>query len=144
MNHSINDIESMVPHTGSMVLVDSIVRWDLNDILCKGSCNKLNHPLRRNGTLPSTAAIEYAAQVTAIHGCLLSGDKKSKPGFLAKLTDISLFSDVIEVSESPLNIYADLVSRTEQGCIYRFEVHGAFNPIASGQIMIAFLEQIEQ
>lgn len=144
MNVNLNrkDIELMVPHTGNMFLIDSVVDWNPNSIVCQGSCNNFNHPLRRNGVLPTTAAIEYAAQATAVHGCLLNGTRTSIPGFLAKLTNISLASDEIDNSENPLNIFAQLISRTEKGCIYKFEVRGTFHPIVSGQLMIAFPELV--
>lgn len=132
-------IEKMLPHAGHMCLIDSVTRWKEENIECLGACDSIDHPLLRNGRLPATAAIEYAAQATAIHGFLLSHDGLAQFGVLAKLTDIYLSATVIDHLHSPLQIYAELVARTAEGCIYNFEVKGARLSIASGRLMIAFL-----
>lgn len=132
-------IEKMLPHAGDMCLIDSVTRWEKTSIECLGACDRTDHPLLRNGQLPATAAIEYAAQATAVHGFLLSHSGITQFGVLAKLTDISLSTRQIDQMHSPLQIYADLVARTDGGCIYNFEVKGGRLSIASGSLMIAFL-----
>ena len=137
-------VEKMLPHAGSMRLIDSVTCWTADSIECHGSCNCLDHPLSQNGKLSSTVAIEYAAQATAVHGFLLANDNVAKFGVLAKLTDISLHMAVVDNIQSPLRIFAQLVARTDQGCIYNFEVNGTRLPIASGRLMIAFPALAEQ
>lgn len=132
-------VEKMLPHAGDMCLIDSVTRWEEGSIECLGACDSIDHPLLQNGQLPSTAAIEYAAQATAVHGFLLSYSGVAQFGVLAKLTDISLSATVIDRVHSPLQIYAELVARTDGGCIYNFEVKGARLFIATGRLMIAFL-----
>ena len=128
----------MLPHAGNMCLIDSVTHWTEGSIECFGSCNNPVHPLSRNGQLSSTAAIEYAAQATAVHGFLLASSGVVQFGVLAKLTDVSLHVAIIDRMQSPLHICAQLVARTERGCIYNFEVKGAGLSIASGRLMIAF------
>jgi len=131
-------IEALIPHSGRMCLIDTVVQWGPNSIECQGVCDQATHPLLREGRLPSTSAIEYAGQAAAVHGALLDKAKEAKAGFLGKLTEISFSSNIIEKEEGPLNIVAHLVSRSEQGCIYKFEVTGAIHFVATGQFMIVF------
>ena len=133
-----SDIKAMVPHCGSMCLLDSVLQWDPEHILCKGALPEQQHPLARHHQLPTTAAIEYAAQATAVHGALLDANNAQKPGVLAKLSDIQLESEWIGHEEHPLNIAVTLLSRSESGCLYTFRVWGSCKPLASGQLMIAF------
>jgi predicted hotdog family 3-hydroxylacyl-ACP dehydratase len=100
--------------------------------------------LLQNGQLPSTAAIEYAAQAAGVHGFLIGKSSAAQFGVLAKLSDISLSATVIDPAHSPLQIYAELIAHTDAGCIYNFEVKGARLSIASGRLMIAFLAQAEE
>lgn len=137
-------VEKMLPHAADMCLIDSVTRWDERSIECLGACDSLDHPLLSDGQLSATAAIEYAAQATAVHGFLLSHGGVAQFGVLAKLTDISLGATVIDPVHSPLQIYAELIARTDAGCIYNFEVKGARLAIASGRLMIAFLARADE
>jgi predicted hotdog family 3-hydroxylacyl-ACP dehydratase len=137
-------VKKMLPHAGDMCLIESVTRWEETSIECLGACNSIDHPLLRNGQLPATAAIEYAAQATAVHGFLLNNGGVVQFGVLAKLTDIALSATVIDPVHSPLQIYAELIARTDAACIYNFEVKGARLSIASGRLMIAFLVRAEE
>ena len=65
-------IAARVPHAGAMCLLDSVVSWDEQHIECRAASHASpTHPLAQDGRLPATAAIEYAAQAMALHGCLV-------------------------------------------------------------------------
>lgn len=134
-------IETLVPQTGTMCLLEIVESWDAINIVCQSSDSLSNNPLLRDGKLPSTAAIEYAAQATALHGALLDGGLNSKPGVLAKLTEISLQTEYISVDNMPLRVSVEQLSRTSGGCKYKFVVNGSQHAVASGFLMIAFLIQ---
>jgi predicted hotdog family 3-hydroxylacyl-ACP dehydratase len=56
-----------------MCLLDEVLEWDANRILCRSSTHRdLDNPLRLNGTLGAACGIEYAAQAMAIHGALIA------------------------------------------------------------------------
>jgi hypothetical protein len=68
-------IAARIPHQGSMCLLDTVLRWDAEEILCQtGSHLLADNPLRAAGRLGVANAIEYAAQAMAVHGALLAGD----------------------------------------------------------------------
>lgn len=132
------EIEFRVPHSGAMCLLDAVTYWDTNCIVCSAVFSDLEHPLSRDGKLPATTAVEYAAQATAVHGALLGGQRVARPGVLAKLKDVTLEHEFIVQEESPLTVWARLLDQTDTACLYSFEMSGSLNLIATGQLMVAF------
>lgn len=67
------------PHSGPMVLLKEVIRWNNESITCTADSHKnWEHPLRINGVLSSTQTVEYAAQAASFHACILS-ITESKP-----------------------------------------------------------------
>ncbi len=73
-------IAARIPHAGRMCLLDRVIAWDEDGIVCESDGHRTDdrdrrrdgpHPLVRDGALPATAAIEYAAQAMALHGALI-------------------------------------------------------------------------
>ena len=64
-------IRELLPHAGSMCLLERVVECDAKSIRCetRTQVDRAN-PLRRDGPLSSVCAIEYAAQAMALHGAL--------------------------------------------------------------------------
>ena len=74
MRLSRNQIAERIPHAGRMVLLDEVVEWDEEHIVCRSSSHQDRaNPLYLAGQLSSVCAIEYAAQAMAVHGSLLMG-----------------------------------------------------------------------
>ncbi len=79
------DIRSLIPHAGSMCLLDSVVAWTESEIRCRATSHlDPANPLRRDGRLSALSGIEYALQAAAVHGALRSG-MPQPPGYLAAL-----------------------------------------------------------
>lgn len=131
-------IVRMVPHAGSMCLLDAVTAWDAGHIDCSAAEPGLAHPLAREGCVPAVAACEYAAQATAVHGALLDDSHEPRAGMLAKLMDVRLHSPCFPAGDGVLAVRAELLSRTAAGCLYAFEVAGAGAMVASGRLMVAF------
>ncbi len=131
-------IQRIVPQTGAMCLLEAVTRWDATQIVCRALPPNAAHPLARDGVVPAVAAVEYAAQATAIHGALLNNATAPQAGLLAKLTDVTLDCDSVPVNGGPLNVQAALVSASAAGCLYTFKVTTVLGPIAQGRLMIAF------
>ncbi len=79
------DIAALIPHAGSMCLLDSVAAWSEATI----DCRAISHldpanPLRSRGRLPAVCGIEYALQAAALHGALCGGAPQP-PGYLASL-----------------------------------------------------------
>ena len=69
-----DDIATLIPHSGSMCLLDGVLSWDENTILCRTASHRLpDNPLRSNGRLAGVCGVEYAAQAMALHGGLTGG-----------------------------------------------------------------------
>jgi predicted hotdog family 3-hydroxylacyl-ACP dehydratase len=71
MNHSA--ICARLPHAGRMCLLERLESWDGDSITCIATSHRdTDNPLRSSGRLHAVAGVEYAAQVVALHGNLLS------------------------------------------------------------------------
>lgn len=64
---------ALIPHQGSMCLLDSVAHWDDVRIHARsGSHARDDNPLRRDGRLRALHLCEYGAQAMAVHGGLLA------------------------------------------------------------------------
>lgn len=133
-------IERLIPHAGSMCLVDTVAEWSEAAITCTGAAPAAGHPLAGEHGVPAIAATEYAAQATAVHGALLAPGGRPRAGLLAALMDVQLGAEVIPPDEGALRIDAEMLSRSASGCLYRFDVRTARTTIASGRLMVALVE----
>jgi predicted hotdog family 3-hydroxylacyl-ACP dehydratase len=69
-----NRIRELIPHAGTMCLLERVVGCDQTSIRCETRSHQNdNNPLRYKGRLSSVCGIEYAAQAMALHGALKSG-----------------------------------------------------------------------
>jgi predicted hotdog family 3-hydroxylacyl-ACP dehydratase len=132
------DIERRVPHAGAMCLLDSVLHWDSEHIVCQATAPTADHPLARHGHVASVIAPEYAAQATAVHGALLDAHSHPRAGVLAKLAQVDLLRADIPHDAGPLQVQAELLSREASGCLYAFEVGAAGQAIARGRLIVAF------
>jgi predicted hotdog family 3-hydroxylacyl-ACP dehydratase len=137
-------IERCVPHAGRMVLLDAVVRWDATRIACSAVPPTADHPLARDGAVPSVCAAEYAAQAAAVHGFLIDRPPAPRQGLLAKLTDVDLATAWIPRDRGSVLVKAELLSKTAAGCLYDFEVACDRTPIARGRLMVAFKQHTAQ
>jgi predicted hotdog family 3-hydroxylacyl-ACP dehydratase len=131
-------IERCVPHAGAMLLLDSVARWDDQQIVCSAPAPGPDHPLTRQGSVSAVAAIEYGAQAAAVHGYLIERPSQHRAGLLAKLTDVQLHVAHIPADLGALRVMAQLLSRVAEGCLYEFDVQSAHGSIAQGRLMVAF------
>lgn len=79
-------IRALIPHQGTMCLLDQAYRWSATHIEA-GSNSHLDrdNPLRHNGRLATICGSEYALQAAVLHGALLAGHSAQRPGRLAAL-----------------------------------------------------------
>lgn len=131
-------IEHCVPHSGAMLLLDSVSDWDATHIVCSAAAPGPAHPLAREGAVPAVAAVEYGAQAAAVHGFLVERPAVPRPGMLAKLGYVQLHMACIPADRGELSVNAQLLSRVALGCLYDFEVACAGEPVAHGRLMVAF------
>ncbi len=133
-------IERLVPHAGSMCLLESVSEWDDLHIECMAPAPDALHPLAREGHVPAIVACEYAAQAAAVHGALLDNASTPREGMLVKVTDLLLHCGVFP--EHPLDVHAAILGRVTGGCLYLFRVRSNSTELASGRLMIAFTKSV--
>jgi len=136
------DIRSLIPHSGSMCLLEKVDDCDDSHIICHASSHRLpDNPLRHHGQLSAQTGIEYAAQAVAAHGSLLahrSGTASApKQGMIAILTDVQWFCDRLDTVEDDLVIEAHKLADLPQGLNYRFTVSAAQQLLLTGELIIA-------
>ena len=134
-------IAALIPHQGSMCLIDEVVAWDARGILCR-SCTHLDsdNPLRRAGVLGMVCGIEYGLQAAALHGALREDGARQPPGYLAGLREVTIEGGRLdEPALGTLEIAATLELDELSGLIYRFRVSsaaGATLVLGRGTIML--------
>jgi len=128
-----DEIRSLIPHAGSMCLLESVLEWNAVEI----RCSTLTHtdpanPLCSNAGLASVHLLEYGAQAMAVHGGLLARESGTRilPGYLAALRDVVLQQEFIDQISAPLTIHAQMIATMGDSFIYRFSV-------VSGEIELA-------
>lgn len=133
-----NELRGLVPHAGSMCLLDRVVAHSEHDIDCTaGSHRSSDHPLRRDGQLSALHLVEYAAQAMAAHGALISGGVQR--GMLATLRGVHLHVDRIDDIETDLQVHAVRQLAQANGSLYDFRVHAGGQLLCEGRIAIAFV-----
>jgi predicted hotdog family 3-hydroxylacyl-ACP dehydratase len=120
-------LSALIPHAGSMCLLDSVVEWTAEWIRCETLTHRDSaNPLRRRNALAALHLIEYGAQAMAIHGALVQGALVSQsgpqPGMLGALRDIRLHRARIDDIAEPLSITATRRLARSDGLIYDFVV----------------------
>jgi predicted hotdog family 3-hydroxylacyl-ACP dehydratase len=76
-------IDRLLPHAGAMILLDRVIEWDAERIVCERIVRR-DEPFIQTGGLPAWAGVELMAQaIAAWNGCqLLAAGSTVRPGFL--------------------------------------------------------------
>ncbi len=136
-------IAALIPHRGPMCLLDRMTSWSANAIECVAVDHRdAKHPLRSRRGLLATAAIEYAAQATAVHGalCAQAAGMRAAPGFLASARDVRLsclrLDDLPMASPDELVVSAERQAADASRILYAFRVSHAGRELASGRVAV--------
>lgn len=139
MNIDRNELCSLIPHDGSMCLLDQVDYWDENRVVCTTLSHQLaDNPLLRNGHLHSVNGAEYGAQAMAVHGGLLAKQKQQKlaPGYLAALRSVDFYTDNLDTVSTPLTVEAQQLLASGGSLIYEFTVSGADEILLKGRATV--------
>ncbi|WP_218508759.1 hydroxymyristoyl-ACP dehydratase [Variovorax sp. dw_308] len=120
-------IEALIPHRGTMCLLERLESWDAQAIHCATSTHRLpDNPLRTASGLMAPNAIEYAAQAMALHGGLLmeDGDTPSA-GFIASVRNVRLAVTRLDDVPGALQVRATRLSGDARQVLYEFSVTDA-------------------
>src|SRR3990167_7980597 len=117
-----NDICSLIPHRGAMCLLDEVLSWDANRIICTSRSHlSKDNPLRSEGRLRAVCGVEYAAQAMALHGALLSAEPIAA-GYLVSIRNLKLNTRYLDESEGVLTVAAKRLMGGAEGLVYEFTV----------------------
>lgn len=142
-----NDVGKLIPHAGSMCLLDEVLSWDEGRIVCEAGSHLLpDNPLRQAGCLPVTAGIEYASQAMAAHGQLRVSEGAPRRGFIGVIDTVQWTQRRLDVGETRLLIEAVLVEAMPDCSRYQFQLRFRkasieSEPIISGQVMVVLESQ---
>ncbi|MCB1778145.1 MAG: hydroxymyristoyl-ACP dehydratase [Candidatus Competibacteraceae bacterium] len=132
-------IRELIPHTGAMCLLDTVIAWDDDSIQCVTDTHRDSaNPLRRRGRLPAVVAFEYGAQAAAVHGGLRASaaGESAAPGYLAALRNACWFVSELDENAAPLEVTAHRLLGEAAHCIYAIQISSAGQLLAEARITI--------
>ncbi|WP_428490362.1 hypothetical protein [Rhodopila sp.] len=136
------DIARLIPHAGSMCLLDGVLSWDATRITCVSTTHSwLGNPMRRDGGIGILCGVEYAAQAMALHAALAGGaGAMPRRGYLASLRSVCCHTDRLDTVPGGLDVDAERLFGEGDRVIYGFGVRHDGGLLLSGQAAVV-LEQ---
>ncbi|OOG53577.1 phosphotransferase [Rhodanobacter sp. C03] len=134
------DWAPLIPHAGSMCLLDAMLAWDERTIHATSAGHtRADNPLRGPQGLHAVHLAEYGAQAMAVHGGLLArakGAQVARPGRLVSLRDVHLFEEYVDRLDGQLDIHAECLYADDGGAQYAFRVEHRGRLLASGRAAV--------
>lgn len=141
-----DELYGLIPHSGDMCLLDGVLHWDEDTILCAATSHlDPSNPLRHcSGRLAGVHLLEYGAQAVAVHGGLLArqNNHHQGPGYLASLQDAHLQCEFLDEVDSPLEIRAQKLAVSDACLMYTFTITEHGRQLAGARVTI-FLQPVE-
>jgi predicted hotdog family 3-hydroxylacyl-ACP dehydratase len=129
-------IEARIPHRGRMCLLDEVIEWNAQRVLCRtGTHRALDNPLRSHERLGTACGVEYAAQAMALHGAL-TGGAVSQVGLLASVREVRLFALRLDDIESDLLCEVIHLAGDSLTALYEFELRDQEKALLSGRATV--------
>jgi predicted hotdog family 3-hydroxylacyl-ACP dehydratase len=132
-------IESHIPHSGRMCLLDEVLEWENDRIRCASAGHRAtDHPLRAYGRLGIACGIEIAAQTMAVHGALSAADSSSRPraGLLAGVRSVRMYATRLDDAQTDLICQATRVAGDAGTALYEFELGAAGSTLMRGRATV--------
>ena len=130
---------SLIPHQGSMCLLDAVAAWDDVRIHARSASHRqADNPLRSDDRLRAVHLCEYGAQAMAVHGALLAraSGGAATPGYLVSLRGVELARDRIDDLPDDLDVHAERLLGGDGSWQYAFRIEHAGALIASGRAAV--------
>lgn len=126
-------IARLVPHSGAMCWLNTLLSWSPDDITCSAiNQGQADHPLRTVHGLLAHCGLEYAAQAMALHGGLRAGgldpqrqaqaQAEVSAGYLASARSVRCHVARLDDIAGALLIQAQRVAGDAQQALYQFTV----------------------
>ena len=129
----------LIPHHGTMCLLDTVERWDETSILCTTASHRdATNPLRRDSRLEAICGLEYAAQAMAAHvGLLQQGkDRRLAVGYLGAVKKLILQATRLDDVTGNLTVQATRLVGEVDCFIYAFRVSAERQELLEGRASI--------
>lgn len=119
-----SQIRALIPHAGSMCLLETVARWDDAAIECRSrSHGDPDNPLRHAGRIGAVCGIEYCLQAMAVHGALIAAAAQPV-GYLVRVGDARFDIEFLDELGAELVARAELMQSLDRGYSYRFSLTG--------------------
>jgi predicted hotdog family 3-hydroxylacyl-ACP dehydratase len=136
-------IEAHIPHQGRMCLLDEVMGWDAQHIICRSGTHRApDNPLRAQQRLGIACGIEYAAQAMALHGALAASrgaegaSARSEVGLLAGVRDLHMYVARLDDIEADLICEATHVAGDNFTALYKFALRTAQRDLLTGRATV--------
>ena len=135
-------IEQLLPHAGRMRLIDRVISYDDQRIVCESDSHcAADHPLAHDGVLSIVCGLEYGAQAMAIHGSLLAVNapnpvEGARHGYLISASDLRWSVERLDRCAAPLVIEATCEFRSDNQVAYRFELRAGDQSLLTGRASV--------
>ncbi|HEX3124164.1 MAG TPA: phosphotransferase [Rhodanobacteraceae bacterium] len=131
--------QNLIPHRGSMCLLDAVVDWDDAQIhLVTASHRRADNPLRSDGMLRAVHLCEYGAQAMAVHGGLLAQREGAvaAPGLLVSLRAVKLHVARVDDLPGDLDVRAEKLLDAGGSWQYAFRIERDGLVLAEGRAAV--------
>jgi predicted hotdog family 3-hydroxylacyl-ACP dehydratase len=136
------NIRELVPHGGTMCLLERIVSASEREIVCATRSHRApDNPLRFGGQLAALHLAEYGAQATAVHGGLVARADNATPtrgGMLAAIRDLTLEVARLDDLTEEILVSATKLFGNADGQIYSFKASAGERILATGRVSVMF------
>lgn len=132
-------IESLIPHKGTMCLWDQVIDWSNERIVLKADNHRnSHHPLRSQQQLRAIHLCEYGAQAMAVHGGLQASQQqsKAKAGLLVALRGVQIYIARIDQLPHALTCTANVLIQTADSQQYDFQIRHQDQLLAQGRAAV--------
>jgi predicted hotdog family 3-hydroxylacyl-ACP dehydratase len=131
-------IAALIPHAGSMCLLDEVRAWDAKSIRCLATSHRdPANPLASDGHLGAACGVEYAAQAMAVHGGLSGAvGQRPKAGYLVSLRALTLHRQRLDDLDGDLEIEAEMLAGQGAQMSYGFRLTCRGEPVLEGRAAV--------
>lgn len=129
----------LMPHTGAMCLIQELISWDQEKIVCRSHSHLCaDNPLRNHDRLSAIHAVEYGAQAIGLHGGLLTKATGEPPrsGLLVSMRGVKLHREHLDDCDDALTIKAHRLLADNHNLLYAFDLSLNHQPVAEGRAAI--------
>lgn len=139
------ELSRLLPHAGSMRLIDSVESWDASAIRCRTrSHHDPANPLRKGTRLEAVTGLEYAAQAMGVHVGLLNRERSTDGliGYVGGVKDVVLSVDRLDECPAELTIDASRLFEGGDSFLYQFSISSGGHDVMTGRASI-FLKYVQ-